>query len=113
MINKCKEKNSAVLLDEIGNQGRWEIVELAGVLGRLMTVVRSHRTGWLEADPANRNLPIPAVPQTILDAALEGRIALNSAAARRESANKTDAPTHEEEKKISAVEKDVIVIDDD
>ncbi len=48
-MKKLKKKNSAVLLAEgveIGNQQTLSYQELSGVLGNLLSVIRSHRTGW-------------------------------------------------------------------
>jgi hypothetical protein len=61
-MKKLKKKNSAVLLAEgveIGNQQTLSYQELSGVLGNLLSVIRSHRTGWLEMNPENKQLPIP------------------------------------------------------
>ena len=94
-MKKLKKKNSAVLLAdgvEIGNQQTLSYQELSGVLGNLLSVIRSHRTGWLEMNPENKQLPIPAVPQNLIAHAMEGKIARNlsdavAAVARRESSN--------------------------
>ncbi len=66
-MKKLKKKNSAVLLAEgveIGNQQTLSYQELSGVLGNLLSVIRSHRTGWhhtgwLEMNPENKQLPTP------------------------------------------------------
>lgn len=129
-MNKRKEKNSAILLAdgiEIGRQGGgMSYEEMSGVLGLLLATIRSHRTGWLEAKPENRNLPIPAVPQVAIQAALEGRIALNAAAALREasaedaddekdgSGNSNRAPKRMKKREFASADgtEDVIVVDD-
>ena len=75
-INKCKEDNSAILLAdgfEIGNQNRLTYKELSGLLGNLLSLIRSHRTGWLEADPKRIDQPIPPVPHELMTSAIGGK----------------------------------------
>lgn len=112
-MNKVKKENSAVLLAdgfEIGNQQTLSYQELSGVLGNLLAVIRSHRTGWLESSPGNRLLPIPPVPNDAMTHALEGKLNLNQSAAASEgegdeSKGNVHAGTNGTE--------DVIVDDDD
>jgi hypothetical protein len=77
-VNKRKQENSVVLLAdgfEIGQQQGLSYNDLPGLLGNLLAVVRSHRTGWLEADPEHENLPIPPMPADLIANALAGNLA--------------------------------------
>lgn len=119
-INKRKLENSAILLAdgvEIGHQQEESIShqDLSGVLANLLSVIRSHRTGWLESNADNVNLRIPAVPQSIITNALEGKIAQNSGAGRRESSGKEEMDEASEKKSNSVGvrnSQEIIVIDD-
>lgn len=121
-MNKLKLENSAILLAdglEIGHQqGSVSYQDLSGVLNNLLAVIRSHRMGWLEMTPGNMHLPIPAVPEAIISAALKGKIAENlvkAAAARLEgSAERGDDKSKKriDYAKATGTE-DVIVVDDE
>lgn len=120
-MNKRKKENSAVLLAdgvEIGNQQTLSYQELSGVLGNLLSVIRSHRTGWLEMSPENKQLPIPPVPQALIASALEGTIARNlsdaaAAAARRDSSNGDESKPKANDYTGTNGTEYAIVIDDD
>lgn len=112
-MNERKKKNSAILLAdglEIGHQGgSVSYQELTGVLGNLLSVIRSHRTGWLESSPGNKHLPIPGVCRDVIACAMEGKITKNlsaSAAVRDKMPRRTNLlGTNGTE--------DAIVVDDD
>lgn len=116
-MNERKLKNSAVLLAdglEIGHANQnLSYSELSGLLGNLLSVIRSHRTGWLEADPGNKFLPIPAVPEDAIVRAIEGKIAQNmsDATARRKSEEGEEDSKKNKHTGTNGTE-DVIVIDD-
>lgn len=87
-VNELKRQNSAILLAdgfEIGNQRSLTYTDLSGVLGRLLATIRSYRTGWIETNSSN--LPIPAVPQSLITHALEGSIARNARSQPHRSAD--------------------------
>ena len=120
-MNKRKKENSAVLLAdgvEIGNQQSMSYQELSGVLGNLLSVIRSHRTGWLEMSPGNKQLPIPPVPQNLIAHAMEGKIARNlsdaaAAAARQESSGGDESKPKTNAYAGTNGTEDVVVIDED
>jgi hypothetical protein len=63
-INEAKTENAAVILAdgfEIGNEraGGLSYKELGGLLGNLLTGIRSHRNQWLAENENNASLPIP------------------------------------------------------
>jgi hypothetical protein len=73
-INLVKKMNSAVLLAdgfEIGNsQSLSTYKDLSGLLGNLLSAIRSHRTEWLTA-PENKNKLIPRYPPAAMESLVE------------------------------------------
>jgi len=74
-INQKKKENSTILLAdalEIGQSNQsLGYKDLSGLMGKMLSAVREHRTGWIESDPNNMHRAgerIPPMPLDVVDA---------------------------------------------
>jgi len=82
-INRKKKENSTILLADcidIGGRQQQSLsyADLSGLMGNLLSTIRDYRLDWFEKDPKNRaTQKIPAVPEDLIERAIEGKVATN------------------------------------
>jgi tryptophanyl-tRNA synthetase len=113
-INEQKKTNSVTLLAdrfEIGSSGQaLTYKDLSGVLGNLLSNIRSYRTAWLSSSPENLNKPFPPFDPDMMKSAIESVAGKNS---KRSSSSDGKAKIKDEEQHAKKAIEEVLVDTDD